>query len=259
MMKKEKCPKQRGWMVVMILLSLVLILGGCGKKEENPSTPEGPGVETPTGEEENPLEEMEEAEKENPIGEELSEGELAALYKDGKAMDEFFYEMSVSGMGMPASITRMYTKGGLMRMESEVMGTTYVMIYEEEAFYTLDPSTKTAMKMPLTMEEDTEVLTLDEFTQDVDETRFGYLGKESLRGITCHVVETKDEVEGITMKMWLHEDYGFPMKIETTMAEGGTSVMDVTDFQVGGLSDALFEVPEDYAVTDLMNLLPSAP
>ncbi|HBT19037.1 MAG TPA: hypothetical protein DEA52_03170, partial [Clostridiaceae bacterium] len=83
--------------------------------------------------------------------------------------------------------------------------------------------------------------------------------KESLRGITCHVVETKDEVEGITMKMWLHEDYGFPMKIETTMVEGGTSVMDVTDFQVGGLSDALFEVPEDYAVTDLMNLLPSAP
>ena len=88
---------------------------------------------------------------------------------------------------------------------------------------------------------------MGDFTNDVDETDMTYVGKEMLNGVSCHVVESTKLEEGYHVKMWLHEEYGFPMKMESYNKDGSEAfVMEVTDFKVGDLSDALFEVPEDY-------------
>ena len=177
-------------------------------------------------------------------------------------MAEIYYEMNVTGMDSENTISRMYLKGSKMRAESEVMGQTFVMIHGEDALYILDDSTKTAMKMPLgeNVEGEQDTFTMDDFTNDVDETDMTYVGKEMLNGVSCHVGESTKLEEGYHVKMWLHEEYGFPMKMESYNKDGSEAfVMEVTDFKVGDLSDALFEVPEDYEIVDMGNLIPTVP
>lgn len=258
---KRRVRTRKKWTILSILmLTTMLLVWGCGgngdveePQGEEPSqgeeTPAAPDVEGPE----------EEEEPEEPEG--LSDEELADLFANGKDMDEFFYEMNVSGFGEEDSTTGIYIKGKLMRIEGEAMGQRFMMIYNEDAFYTMDPQSKTAIKMPLGMEdeEDRETPTLDDFTDDVDKSNMNYLGKETINGVSCHVVASKDLNTDYEVKMWLHEEYGFPMRVETRMDDDEIYVSEVTDFQVGNISDDLFEIPEDYEVVDLGSLIPGAP
>ena len=257
--------RKNTWIVIGILLLMGSFLfwgcGGSGDVEEPQGEQPSQGEEgSPEAGEETPVEEPEEAEE--PEAEnEISEEELSDLFTGGREMDEFYYEMKVTGMGEEDYTTKMYMKSGLMRMESEIMGQSAMMIYTEDAFYTLDPQSKTAIKMPMEMneEEERDVPTLEDFTDDVDEGSMNYLGKETINGITCHVVESRELDSGYQVKMWLHEEYGFPMRVETRMENEEMHVSEVTDFKVGGLSDDLFEIPEGYQIMDLDGMMPTAP
>ena len=265
-MKMIKTGRRKNkWIVIGVLLLISVLLfwgcGGSGDAEEPQGEQPAQGEEvTPEPEEETPVEEPEEAEE--PEAEnEISEEELSDLFTGGREMDEFYYEMKVTGMGEEDYTTKMYMKSGLMRMESEIMGQSAIMIYTEDAFYTLDPQTMTAIKMPTEMneEEERDVPTLEDFTADVDESSMNYLGKETINGITCHVVESREIASDYQVKMWLHEEYGFPMRVETRMENDEVYVSEVTDFKVGDLSDDLFEVPEGYQIVDLDSMIPTAP
>lgn len=101
---------------------------------------------------------------------------------------------------------------------------------------------------------------MDDFISDVDEIDMNYVGKETYKGVSCIVVESTKLEEGCHVKMWLHEEYGFPMKMESHNKDGSEAfVMEVTDFKVGDLSDALCEVPEGYETVDMGNPIPTVP
>ena len=257
-MKKQNRNDKNKIFIVLLLMS-VFFLWGCGGND-NVEEPQGEGpapVETPVSQEPE-SEEPEQEEVESEGSEELTEEELANLFAKGKELDEFYYEMKVTGLGDEDGITKMYMKEGLMRIESEVMGQSFMMIYSEDAFYTLDPQSKTAIKMPIGEEgnEDREVVTMDDFIEDLDDENMVYVGKETINGISCHVVESKEQNSDNQVKMWLHEEYGIPMKIETTSGSD-THVMEVTDFKTDSLSSDLFELPEGYQIIDLENLIPT--
>lgn len=249
------------WMSILMMVLLVVFAAGCGKKEA-PDTPE----ETPVvGEEkENPGNEPGNTPGEEAPGEgdTLSQEELKDLFGSGRALAEIFYEMKVTGVGNEDVLSRIYMKNGQMRAESESMGQTFAMIQAEDAMYMLDGSSKTAMKIPLGGNSpiSQDPVTIDDFTKDVDDLSMRYLGKETVNGIVCHVVETVDQDGEHQVKMWLHEDYGFPLRVESQAKDGSEAVlMEVTDFKVGGLSDDLFKVPEDYEIVDMGNMIPTAP
>lgn len=258
---KKKAGRKHKWVLlgVLMLLTAVLLFGCGGAQDVEEPQGEVPSQEEGSPEEggETPATEPEEGE----AGEEISKEELSELFTSGKDMDEFYYEMKVTGMGEEEYTTKMYIKEGLMRMESEVMGQSVMMIYTEDAFYTLDPQSKTAIKMPMGLDEDEErdIPTLEDFTDDLDEGSMNYLGKETINGISCHVVETRDLSDDNQVKMWLHEEYGFPMRIESRTEQDTLHVSEVTDFKVGNLSDDLFEMPEGYQIMDLENMIPSMP
>lgn len=252
---------------LMLLLGVFLITG-CG----GPSAPDAPGVETPSPESvdtpETPMApetpETETPETETP--DELTEEELRRLFGSGRSLEELYYEMVVSGRDMQSATTRIHMKGERMRMEGEAMGQSFIMIYGEDAFYTLDPSTKTGMKMPRTMEadddddEEGEIFTLDSFTEGVDASTLRYVGKETVRGVPCHIVESREIETGHRVRMWLHETYGFPMKTETVADNGEVQLlMEVMEFVVGNVAEELFAIPDDYQILDLGSLIPSGP
>src|SRR5690554_4598587 len=107
MKMKKKAGRKHKWVLlgVLMLLAAVLLFGCGGAQDveepqgEVPSQEEGSpeeGGETPVSEpEETPATEPEEGE----AGEEISKEELSELFTSGKDMDEFYYEMKVTGMG----------------------------------------------------------------------------------------------------------------------------------------------------------------
>lgn len=254
-MKRTVNGRTKPSVVGMLFLLTMLFLWGCGGNDaiEEPKSEVPSPVETPVSQE------GEEPEQEEEQGETvLSQEELRELFVKGKNLDEFYYEMKVSGLGEDDGTTRMYMKEGLMRIESEIMGQGFMMIYSEDAFFTLDPQSKTAIKMPMDQvdNEDREVVTMEDMVDDLDGENMTYLGKETVNGISCHVVESREQSSGNQMKMWLHEEYGMPMKIESKSGTDEIYVMEVTDFKTGNLSDDLFELPEGYEIIDLENLIP---
>ncbi|HSR03108.1 MAG TPA: DUF4412 domain-containing protein, partial [Proteiniclasticum sp.] len=181
------------------------------------------------------------------------------LLRSSTNLDEFYYEMYWTGtMELEVSedgettdvemITRVYLKEGLMRIETDYMGYTSVEIYDEDAFYYLDDESKIAYMSPLELVD--EPVTLDAYVDDVDESNIHYVGKETVQGVSCHVMECKGLYTGFNLKMWLHEEYGFPMRVESSNDGDNLLVMELTEFQVGSLSDDLFKVPEEYLIDE---------
>lgn len=257
-MKKQNSKNKKRTLLGILLLMSAFFLWSCGGNDPV-DEPQGEGpapVETP-GSQEQEAEKPEQGETVD-NDEVLTAEELSDLFAKGKDLNEFYYEMKVSGLGEEDGLTRMYMKDGLMRVESEIMGQNFMMIYSEDAFYTLDPQSKTAMKMPMGAEgnEDREAITMDDFIDDLDDENMTYIGKETVNGISCHIVESREQNSDSQVKMWLHEEYGIPMRIETTTGNDNVHVMEVTDFKTDSISDDLFVLPDGYKIIDLENLIP---
>ncbi|SMP62488.1 DUF4412 domain-containing protein [Anoxynatronum buryatiense] len=262
-MKKFFFNQQHSRWILALLLVLMLLLTACGGGGSAPAeTGEAEAPPAQTAESETSQEP--ETDPETPVssGETMSESQIAALFSGGREMSEVSYEMNITGPTMDTMKTRIWLKGERMRSESEAMGINFIMIYDTEAVYTLDPQEKTAMKMPVDMGMDgtMEPITAEDLTEDIDTETMEYLGTEMVNGIQCHVVQTVDSESGVQMKMWLHTDYGFPMKME---GQGNNPedqfLMEVTNFQTGGISNDLFVVPADYEIMDFSEMFQGLP
>lgn len=262
MMKFKSTPIRKWtWMLGLLLITSLLLWGcGGGEQAQEPAESEAP-MET-----EEPAEPVAEPEtvEEPPTqeGREMSETELAELFGSGQAMDEIYYEMTMTGLEVDGAKTRIWLKGGRMRSESEMEGQLFIMIYDDEAIYTLDTQSKMAMRISanMGMDETMEPYTTDDFTGDVDDQNLQYLGRESVNGIPCHVVQSVDTETDHGVKMWLHEDYGFPMRVESLATNPDEQyMMEVTEFEVGNVADRQFDIPSDYQIIDMGEMFENMP
>ncbi|MBF7097015.1 DUF4412 domain-containing protein [Alkalibacter mobilis] len=253
-----KLPKETGKTVLILfvlIISIAILFSGCGSNNETDATPD----DTNGGQTESP---DQSSDDENDHGvddaDEIDKDGLISLFNAGRELNEFSYEMKTTAFDLEEFATRFWIKDEKIRTESEVEGKTYIIIMNKEHYYTLDPETKIAMKIPL--EDDSESVELGDYIDDVDDESLNYVGTEELNGISCYLVQTSDESSGYEMKMWLHKDYGFPMKIETISEETDEIyTMEVTNFSVGNVSDDMFEVPAEYQITDIEDMFENFP
>lgn len=248
--------KKRTLIMLAVILVFSLFFWSCGSDpQDEPEEMTDPAAEeTEEIDEEDEVDEQEAA-SEN--GEVIKEEELASLFGMGQELTEFYYEMEVTSPGFDTMISRIWFKGDRMKSDSQMMGENFVMIYDVDAIYMLEPADKTAVKMPMEMgmDEMMDPITMDEVTEDVDDERLEYLGREEYEGLMCHVVLSTDEEYGTQMKMWLHPDYGFPMKVESISDDPEEQyMMEVKNLQVGNVSDSEFEVPADYEIVDMAEM-----
>lgn len=138
--------------------------------------------------------------------------------------------------------------GKMLKTQSTVAGIENVIIMDlvGSTMTVYQPSTKqgtkTAMKMPV---EDPAG-----YAEAVDVGQMQDLGTEVIDGETCRVVQytTTDGGSAATVKMWLSENLGFPVKIISTSAGGQTITMTYSNIKVGPLPDDTFEVPADVEI-----------
>ncbi len=252
--KKMIKMKKNSVFLLVILLVFSMMLWSCGGSEPVEQPEEG--AETTTEDVSNEAEETEE-ESVAQSGDEITENQLASLFGKGQELTEVYYEMEVTSPGFDTTRGKIWLKGDRMKSESQMMGENFVMIYDVDAIYMLEPADKTAVKMPMEMgiDEMMDPITVGEVTEDMDEETLEYLGREEYEGILCHVVLSTDQEYDIQTKMWLHPDYGFPMKVEGLSDDPEEQyVMKISNFEVGNVSDSVFQIPSDYEIVDMAEM-----
>ena len=132
-----------------------------------------------------------------------------------------------------------------MRTETVVEGQTTIMLVDSDAqvTYMYFPDTNMAMKMSFE-EPDSPI----EDAESIPDFNPVILGTETLDGKVCLVVEYT--FEGITVKMWVWKDNGFPIRVEMTTPEGDM-VMEYRNYDFGDIPDSKFELPEGVQIQEI--------
>jgi outer membrane lipoprotein-sorting protein len=160
---------------------------------------------------------------------------------------EFSADMVVQTGGQKGETTtsKLYVKGTKYRMEQEEDGQNIIIIVDTEAMVTrvLMPSEKMYMEIA---SDDMKSLANDPFqsakkTESLGETKL--LGTETISGYKCDkYLITRDGND--VMTQWISKKLDFALKVVTHEGEKMTMVLE--NINEGKLSDALFEVPDDY-------------
>ncbi len=194
------------------------------------------------------------------IVQELNDEQAAELFSRGQELDELYYEMNMVTYEMGGIELLVWMKGDRMRVETELMNQHIIMIYDTDAVYTLDPQERSAFKMPIDVNKNgVDPFTSDDITDEFDSGNLEYIGIEEYNGIICHVIQSTDPQEGHVVRMWLHPENGFPMKMESvTDVPEEQYLMEVTELRVTSVSDEVFMIPSDYDMIDLTEMLNDA-
>jgi outer membrane lipoprotein-sorting protein len=240
------------WLKKFSIFALILLLAlvpACSGDEE-PS--EEPGEEPAVVE---PVEEPVVEEPEDLISDDAS---LFNLFGRTANLGEYSYQMTFETAGVQQGSMTFYMKGEKIRMEGEADGQETLMIVDGEFMYMGEPNGQ-MMKFPVDTEDSTGTEggapSIESFTQGASSDNMTFVGYEEYEGFNCPVAEMKDPEDGSSIRLWLHPEFGFPLKMVNTGATAEESfVMLVTNFKAGKVSDDMFEVPADADILDMSDM-----
>ncbi len=237
--------KKIGMTILVGLLLFGMVLSAGCVDEEGETT----SVETDENEQsEGTIEETESTTEEAPT-EETSLSNLLSKARDSSSVS---YDMVMTGGPMDTTVTmKVWSTEKMSKMESTVMGQTSIVIIdnEEMVMFTYSPLTNTAMKMDFSeSQESSGTESFEDVSEDYDPT---IVGTETIDGKKCTVVEY--DADDATSKMWVWQEHGFPIKVETTSSVAGTSttmVIEMKNIEFGPISDSVFDLPEGVEIQD---------
>lgn len=173
-------------------------------------------------------------------GDEGASGEtLEDILGLGAGIDSVYYDMVITTPGAPQMTTKMWLKQNKMKTETTVEEQTAITIYDGDAgvMYVYMPEENMAYKM--TYDPTTTESAVEE-SQSIINYDYHELGTETIDGKECLVVEYT--YEQTTTKVWIWKEHGFPIKTETTTAEG-TFIVEYKNISFDDILDSEFELP----------------
>ncbi len=204
-------------------------------------------------------------EQEQPAGGSSSDEEVTIddLFGKAKEIDGISYDYVMTEGSTGQTLEgKVWMEGKKTRMEmtSEEGQLVQLVDMETSKAYSYMPDTKTAYELDLSEVESAD--TPKDYVDNTDTSGAEFLGKEDVNGVSCYKWSVKaKENEDAKVTMWLHSEYGFPVKIETVIDEV-SSILEYKNIKVGDVSDDLFTLPQGTQVqsmSDLMQNLPAAP
>jgi outer membrane lipoprotein-sorting protein len=259
--------------IFIMIAVLLLATASCSSEEASQEDGQDEVAEEPQEEQSTEDDSEDESTDENMENEESSEGsenseneqvDAESILSNTEEPEEYYYEQTVATGGGETYTSKFWFKNDKMKVEGEEGGVPYIVIWTDEYFVNLDTQSKIAYKSVIedngegtdgfetgfdSMYEDD--FDFEEFEEDEAEEIIEYIGKDTVNGEPCFLFETSISGDNTVNKVWIHQDYGIVMKSETT---GGTSdmnyTMEVTDFQIGDVSDDEFVIPEDYEIME---------
>ncbi len=196
-----------------------------------------------------PEESAEDQEADPPAAEqeEVSAEELVAK---GMSAEGFSYDYVLTMPNGEKITHKMWVKGGSMRseMENPAGGEPILSIInkDEGMMYVYQPEVNYAVQMPLD-QSDMDTASPQDYLRDSDADSMLLTGRETFDGKECLVYET--DYEGGKGKMWIWEEAGMPLRVETTSGSD-TVVVEFLNFAVGNVDDAMFQLPPGTTIMD---------
>ena len=225
---------------VMAVL-MILLLASCGGGDEEQGTG---GEETEQTGENNFA-----------SGEDVSISDLFSQAKAVKGMSyDMIYTEHLSGHTMEGSI---WIQGSNQKIKvKDPTGEEVIYIHkgEEGTAYTYMPAQKMALKIDVGEMPETEDPV--EYVNRTDTADTEYLGIETYDGVKCYMYGVGGfGDDGSNVTMWIHEDYGIPVKIE--VVNGGQKMLttEYKNLQVGELPEDTFDLPEGVNFQDMGAML----
>lgn len=166
-----------------------------------------------------------------------------------------------------------YSKGGMFRIEPDIEGQNFVMIYDADVkeFYMIMPEQKMYMLMK-TNPVETAQEEMEESKPEIQKTG----EKKEILGYNAEKWIIKDE--GTVTEAWMTDELGsyfffenpmekdksmsgwenqkelmgkFPLQMSIKDEDGKTTTLNVTEITKGGVSDDMFKVPADFMKMDI--------
>lgn len=225
------------WIALTVLLAVVLsgaILAGCGGDKDTGSQQSGQPSQSAKAE------------------------SISDIFAKAEKVDGMSYDYTVTANDMTMN-GKVWMQGKKMKTES-TMGSENVISYFDGDTNTViiyNPAQKTAMKMSAGEAEEQNAVsdTPIDYTSDIDETNVKELETVVYEGVKCRLVEVSEKESNTVTKMWIREDYGIPMRIESTDPTGEKFVMEYKNLKVGSIAADVFQLPAGVEVTDMSEML----
>lgn len=132
-----------------------------------------------------------------------------------------------------------YMKGDKIKIDTA----EGISIIDGNNMYIYMEKEKTAMKMNID-NDSVKQTTFDIIQDKADELKF--VEKSLKNGYSCQVFKSKDE--GKNVVYYLTDNYGLPTYVKEENAE-----TNITNFQVGKVSDSIFVLPKEVNIIDMSN------
>jgi len=224
-------------LLVGLLLFGMVLSAGCVDEEGETTS-----VETDENEQSEDTTETTTTEETSTSGMSLSD--LLSKARDSSSVS---YDMVMSGGPMGAMTTKVWSTEKMTKTESAFMGQTTIVIIdnEEMVMYSYDPAQNTVYKADIG--ESQAVSGTESFEDVFEKYNPTIVGTEIIDGKMCTVIEYETEGIAVSTKMWIWQEYGSPIKVESTQSIAGrstTMVMEMKNIKFGSIPDSEFELPE---------------
>ncbi len=186
---------------------------------------------------------------------------VADLFAKGQKIEGLTCEYVFSGEGMKAQ-GKMWVQGDKVKHETITQDQKIIMLFDGSAFYSYNPAENMAIKYNNEdMQGDSEeVETPFDYTEDIASNElFTELETVDYEGFKCRVLLVEEKEFQCEVKMWVREDCGIPVRVETTDVNGTKTVMEYKNLKVGALPADTFELPEGVQVQDIGELMSQMP
>ena len=182
--------------------------------------------------------------------EEEEEEDLAGILGLGANIPAVQYDQTTTIPGQPTVAWHVWMEGQKLRMEMSAEGQTmiYITDYSAMTVYMYYPAQNMAMEMDIS----TFGGAATDATEDIEQYDPTIIGTETLDGKACLVVTYDYSGQGTnaTSKMWIWKDYGFAIRVETTV-QGVTTIIETDNIVFGDIDDSMFELPEGVQIIDM--------
>jgi outer membrane lipoprotein-sorting protein len=233
--------------VAVLLVVGILASVGTGCASQAPATPppeEPAGEEGPGGETIPP-----EAPEEPAPGEEAPS--LAGVLEKAQGISSYSCDIEVTMPQEEPITAKTWWKGDKARWEGNFGGEEeVVMLMDRGAQQVLMymPAEGMAFRMDYSSAEETVGETPQAQIEEMMEYQPEIIGTEVIDGKECLVATYSKAEEQV--KIWVWVEHGLPIRTEITTAEG-TTVMKLTNIQIGGVDDSIFELPDEVEIMDM--------
>lgn len=215
-------------------LALQLILTGCSGS--NDATNKNTGVQV---------------EKDKPASETET---LSTILAKGKGTKSMTCEYSVTSKDAVVN-GKVWVKDKSVKSESEINGRKVVMLVNgsDNSVVSYVPGENFAMKIN-NIQSGQNVQTPAEYVEKLMEDKAKVIETVTYQGSKCKVIEMKDDNAKTQTKMWIREDLGLPVKVETIEANGEKIIMEYKNISTEKISEDVFKLPEGIQITDMGNI-----